>query len=213
MSANSKDLGVVGDPVCKPVRNNLPDSRPDAGGPFPENGATDGVVAACVEQAKTNLYGAAASPSLEPLRCACGAESPAGSHRCLRCGTFLAGNQAARTSGVYAKQQPLEIMMTADQVLDGLVADKGGTSEMTTLERSAAAKVRDVEILLALNKQTIIRDRLASRSGQRAHDRYLAATDRWLRLVDKLGMGRRSKRVPTAAELLRGESDGGRDED
>ena len=36
---------------------------------------------------------------------------------------FIAGNQPARTTGVYARQQPVDIRLTAQELQDGIVSD------------------------------------------------------------------------------------------
>ena len=85
--------------------------------------------------------------------------------------------------------------MTADELLTGMLSDKGGADEMSTLQRSMAAKLRDVEILLALNSRTVIAEGVDAPAGRKAHDRYLKARDRFIRLATALGLWREAKRI------------------
>jgi hypothetical protein len=137
-----------------------------------------------------------------PKVCAkCRADNAPTADRCASCQTWLKGNQAARKHGTFARHQPLDVIMNSDQLLEGLVADKGGADAMSTLARSLAAKLRDTDILLALNKRTIIHEGVDTAPGRKAHDRYLAALDRFLRIAALLGLEREAKRVDLARAL------------
>jgi hypothetical protein len=131
----------------------------------------------------------------------CQAENAATADRCASCQTWLKGNQAARKHGTFARHHPADVIMTADELLEGLVADKGGAAEMSTLQRSLAAKLRDTDILLSLNKRTVIAEGVDAPAGRKAHDRYLAALDRFVRLAAMLGLDREAKRVDLARAL------------
>lgn len=61
-----------------------------------------------------------------------------------------------------------------------MIADNGAGA-MQMLQRSTAAK-------LELNKRVIVREGVETPSGRRAHDRYLACLDRFVRLADRLGL-------------------------
>ena len=131
---------------------------------------------------------------------ACGTVNKQG-YRCNTCGRFLPANQERRTTGETARYQPAEVLMSGDQLLEAIVADKGGANAMSALERSLAAKLRDVDILLTLNKNVIVRAGLSTQEGRRAHDRYLSALDRFARVAAMLGLDRRAKRVDLARVL------------
>ena len=111
---------------------------------------------------------------------ACGTVNKQGGYRCNNCGRFLPANRERRTTGETARYQPAEILMSADQLLDAIVADKGGANAMTALERSLPAKLRDIDVILTLNKNIIVRAGLGVQEGRRAHDRYLASVDRFI---------------------------------
>ena len=93
--------------------------------------------------------------------------------------------------------------MSADQMLAGLVSDKGGADAMTTLQRSLAGKLRDVDVLCALNKRTIVNAGVDTPTGQRAHDRYLASVDRFIRLAGMLGLEREARHVDPMERVRR----------
>ena len=97
---------------------------------------------------------------------ACGTVNKQGGYRCNNCGRFLPANRERRTTGETARYQPAEILMSADQLLDAIVADKGGANAMTALERSLAAKLRDIDVILTLNKNIIVRAGLGVQEGR-----------------------------------------------
>ena len=141
----------------------------------------------------------------------CQTENAPDADGCVKCGKMLVGNSRAVKHRLYARHQPAEVIMNSDQLLAGLIADKGGADEMSTLSRSLAAKLRDTDILLALNKRTIITDGVDAPSGRKAHDRYLAALDRFVRIAGMLGLAREVKRVSSPLDYIAGRriSDGG----
>lgn len=132
----------------------------------------------------------------------CQTSNPPGEQRCSSCRSFLPANQMARTSGAYAKFQPEEILLTADQTLEGIVSDLGGVDEMTTLEKGLAGRLRDVDILLGLNKRVLIVEGTASPTGRKAHERYLACLDRYVRIAGMLGLTRRPKQATSLSAYL-----------
>ena len=78
--------------------------------------------------------------------------------------TRSAGSPASRT----ATYQPAEILMNADQLLDAIVADKGGANAMSALERSLAAKLRDTDIRLTSSENIMVRAGLNTPEGRRS---------------------------------------------
>src|SRR4051794_5827694 len=69
------------------------------------------------------------------VRCPqCGATNPAGSKVCKAnpaCGSFLPSNQAARTTGIYARSQPPDLREHAEELMSGITSDLGGESELS----------------------------------------------------------------------------------
>ena len=147
--------------------------------PFPKNGPGDG--------SKT---------------CArCGSDNDSDAGRCASCQSWLTANQGARKHGSFAKYQPDDILLSADELLMGVLSDKGGAAEMPTLQRSLAAKLAGVDILINLNKQVIVAEGVETPAGRKAHDRYLQALDRFVQFAGLLGLQREAKRVDLARAL------------
>src|SRR5437667_1354381 len=86
----------------------------------------------------------------------CSTTNPADADRCAKCRSWLSGNQAARTSGLYARHQPADVLLTADELLAGVIVDKGGLDQMSTLERAYANKLRAVDVLLSVALKAFI---------------------------------------------------------
>ncbi len=130
----------------------------------------------------------------------CGQENEPRADRCRACKVWLPGNQVRRKHGRRARYQPAEIIMTADQLLDAVVADKGGVDELSALQRALLAKLRDVDILVALNKRIVIQKGLDEPAGRKGHDRLLACVDRFVRIAMLLGLDREAKQALTPLE-------------
>jgi ribosomal protein L40E len=127
----------------------------------------------------------------------CSTVNPAGADACSGCKKWLPGNQGARTHGVYARQQPPDLQLSADELEAGIVADLGGLDELSTVERSYVRKLRDLHITISLLANDLARNSLLTPGG-RVRDVYgaflggLAMFDRY---AQRVGMKRRAKRV------------------
>jgi len=156
-------------------------------------------------QASHGEVGEQASVNTGGVHCGrCQTANAPGTWACSACGSFLPGNSVARTHGLRSQRQPADLTMTADEVERGLVADNGGADELSTLERRYVRHIRNVEITLGLLMNDIARHGLLTKGG-RVRDVYagfLNGLDRFDRLSQRLGMKRRSKRVPTLDEYL-----------
>src|SRR5688500_11092102 len=83
----------------------------------------------------------------------CGAINAAGAKVCKanpQCGSFLPTNQAARTTGIYARRHPPDLKEHAEALMSGIASDLGGESELTTLESSYVRKLGDIDITIRL---------------------------------------------------------------
>lgn len=125
----------------------------------------------------------------------CQTPNTVGADECRQCNSYLKRNQKRRKTGHRARHHPDDVLMTADDLLAGVISDKGGIDEMSTLQRSMAAKLRDTDVLLALNKRTLIAEGVDTPTGRKAHDRYLSALDRFLRIAALLGLEREARRI------------------
>ena len=65
-------------------------------------------------------------------------------------GRFVAGNQVARQSGVFAVQHPPALREAADAFALRVVADLGGEAELSTLERAYVTRGRAGDLQRAL---------------------------------------------------------------
>ena len=126
--------------------------------------------------------------------------------RC-KCGSVGPRNQLARKGGFRAVHHPPDLRMTADELMAGIVSDLGGEPEMSTLERSYARKLADIEVTIRLATADIARAGLLTPGG-RVRDSYgalLAGIDRFDRLAMRLGLKRRSRDVQDLAQHLAGD--------
>ena len=119
-------------------------------------------------------------------------------------GKFAAGNQAARQHGTFAVHQPPELLEVVDGFETELLSDLGGARVLSTLERSCVANLRALKMTLMLLAADIETRGLVTPHGgvRRSYAAFLAGVDRFDRLSQRLGMKRRTKRVPSAHELL-----------
>ena len=116
---------------------------------------------------------------------------------CPRCRCFLPRNQAARVHGLRSRMVPAVERMNADELIEGIVADLGGPAHLTTLEKSYARKLADVEITIRLLASSIATEGMFT-SGHRVRDVYaafLAGIDRFDRLAQRLGLERRQRQL------------------
>jgi hypothetical protein len=123
-------------------------------------------------------------------------------------GRFTAGNVAAVKSGIYAAgfkrgDVPADLRMTAEDFRDGIVADLGGLSEMSTIERAYAQRLSDIDVTARMLLNDLIRRGLFTERGRvrSCYGRLLETYDRFDRFAQRLGMARRAKRVDVAAQF------------
>ena len=121
-------------------------------------------------------------------------------------GKFAAGNQAARQHGTFAVHQPPELLEVVDAFEAELLSDLGGESVLSTLERSCVVNLRAIKMTLMLLAEDIETRGLVTPHGgvRRSYNAFLAGVDRFDRLSQRLGMKRRTRRVPSAHEILTG---------
>jgi hypothetical protein len=136
----------------------------------------------------------------------CGAQSPTGLDACPVCHCFLPGTQAARKSGIYAQHPPPDLLGVVDAMVTGVIADHGGEATLTTLEKAYIKKLADVDITVQLLAADIARRGLLTPSGgvRNVYDKFLAGLDRWDRLAQRIGLGRRARQVPNPLDFIQG---------
>ena len=153
--------------------------------------------------AETNIQ--ASAPDVPTEICPCGATDRHSVEvdRCIR-GHVLVGNQARRTHGVRAfetkGQLPDAFRQTVDEFRQAVITDRGGASELTTLEAAYIRRLSEIEAVarllaadLASRGLTMPRGRVRS-----TFSRWLECLDRWDRLAQRVGTERRAKAVATS---------------
>ena len=133
----------------------------------------------------------------------CGAALVPGAGRCSSCGTFTAGNQEARRLGLQARHHPPELREAADDLMAGIVADRGGQNDLSTLEKAYIGKIGDVEICLRILIEDIARHGLLTPGGRRrdSYDMLLAGLDRFDRYAQRIGIPRKARQIDLAKAL------------
>ena len=91
-----------------------------------------------------------------------------------------------------------------DEIREGLVADLGGESELSTAKRVVVDRLAEsvllAEVFFAYLRQA---GPMTERGRTRAvTSAYFSAADRVARLAGQLGLERRARPVPTATEIL-----------
>ena len=133
----------------------------------------------------------------------CGASNPPGSKVCKanpQCGSFLPSNQAARTTGIYARSHPPDLEQHRDDLVAGLTSDLGGESELSTLETSYVQKLGDIDTTIRLLTHDIAVNGLLTPGGRvrDVYDKLLAGLAAFDRYAQRVGLERRAKRVDLA---------------
>ena len=118
-------------------------------------------------------------------------------------GRFAPGNQVARQTGMFARQQPAELVEALDAFTAAIVADLGGPAELTELERGYVGRLRSLELRARLLDADLEEHGLLTPSGgvRRAHREFLDTVRTWDQMAQRLGTRRRAKRVDLARAL------------
>jgi len=207
MTAELKHLPVVGDELCKPDCRTEPESAQEAIQRSEKNADPD--VAACVQEARERLgFGGSTAVPPTPPRCSvCAVDAPAGTNNCPKCGSWLTANRGAVRNDRYSKNVPPDLRLSANQLMDGVVSDLGGLSELSTLEVSYIRKLGDLEIVIRGTASDLATRGLMTPGGGKmrpSFDAFVTALGAFDKYASKLGLKRRQRRIPSAAELLRG---------
>lgn len=146
------------------------------------------------------------------VRCSrCGIGVPSGTTNCTTCGCFLPSNEANLRHGLRryqtTKRLPAELEQFVAEFRDELIADQGGSDEMTAVRAGMVSTLVDLEVGRRLLMAEVIRRGIDSRPGRAAYGQLLGTLDRWLRYAKELGAERRLRPVPTLAEVMEGDAD------
>jgi hypothetical protein len=118
-------------------------------------------------------------------------------NQCVR-GHFIVGSQQRLTHGARAFERhgdavvPADVRMTADDMLAGIIADKGGANNLTTLKRELAQQARNFRVMLDLILHDLVRNGVTTKGGRvrSAVSRYLEIFDRFDKVAQRLGLER-----------------------
>jgi hypothetical protein len=165
--------------------------------PISENGSTDGGTTSVEQATDGRVCGR------------CGASNAPDADRCTACQSWLPGNAGAVTTGIYRRNQPIDLRQSADEIIAGIIADRGGVEQLTTTERATIRNLGDVAVLLRLLTNEMAKGGLLTPGGnvRQVYSQYLAGLDRFDRLVARIGLDRRAKKVTSMMDAIRQEGD------
>lgn len=141
----------------------------------------------------------------------CGAtERSAKNPNVCTAGHFIAGNQAAFKHGVRAFERhgdavvPADVRLSADDMLKGIIADKGGAQNLTTLKRELAQQARNFRVMLDLILHDLVRNGVTTKGGRvrSAVSKYLEIFDRFDKVAQRLGLEREARDAMSLAARL-----------
>ena len=110
------------------------------------------------------------------------------------------GRRRYETTGVL----PPDLRQSIDEFRDGLISDQGGLENLTTMQAGLVRLLVRVETLTRIDMNDVISAGSGSSRFKQAHDRLLAAADRWLRVGAVLGVDRRQRPVLDPLDYIAG---------
>ncbi len=131
----------------------------------------------------------------------CGAGPHATNPHMCAGGHFLRGNAAALKDGVRRYETkgtlPDVLRQTVEEFREAVIADRGGVSELSTLEAAYIRRLSEVETVARLLAADLATRGLTTPRGRvrGTFSRWLESLDRWDRLAQRVGTGRRSRTV------------------
>jgi hypothetical protein len=101
--------------------------------------------------------------------------------------------------------------MQVDALREGVIADRGGESELSTLEHSYIEKLGDIDVTIRLLTRDIATNGLLMPSGRvrDVYDKLLAGLAAFDRYAQRIGLERRAKHIDLAAAFAAQERDRG----
>jgi hypothetical protein len=144
-----------------------------------------------------------------PPICRCGATErhESNAHMCAN-GHFIAGNAARRLHGVRAFETtgrlPDVLRQTVEEFRESVIADRGGSSELSTLEAAYVRRLSEAETVARLLAADLAARGLFTPKGRvrNTFQRWSEAVGLWDRLAQRVGVDRRSRPVPSLRDYL-----------
>jgi hypothetical protein len=163
------------------------------------------------------------APTANPAQVA--SDSPGSPLPICRCGTteahtdrpdmcanghFVAGNQARRTHGAYAFRDrgpaalPDVLRQTVEEFREAVIADRGGTSELSTLEAAYIRRLSEVETVARLLAADLATRGLTTPKGRvrGTFSRWIDCVAMWDRLAQRVGTDRRARNLPSLSDYM-----------
>jgi hypothetical protein len=160
-----------------------------------------------------------ATETPQPL-CSCGADErhATDADRCIR-GHVLIGNQTRRVHGVRAFETtgrlPDVLRQTVDEFRESVITDRGGASELSTLEAAYTRRLTEAETVVRLIASDLASRGLFTPRGRvrNTFQRWIEAVNLWDRLAQRVGTDRRARAIPTLRDYLARTESGAREFD
>lgn len=139
----------------------------------------------------------------------CGARRHPTSPNVCSGGHFVGGNQAAFRHGARAFEQhgtaalPDVLRSTVEQFREAVIADRGGASELSTLEAAYIRRLSEVEAVARLLASDLASRGLTTAKGRvrSTFSKWLLAVDRWDRLAQRIGTDRKARGLSLTQRL------------
>ena len=194
----SNEFAESNDDLQRSLQPSAPSQLSDARADDPAESAQSTPEVEKTAQIEPSLVGA--------VVCArCQTSNPPDAELCLRCKSFLPANQLQRTHGIYSKTPPpADLREKVDELRAGVISDRGGESELSTLELSYVEKLGDIDVTIRLLTHDIAVNGLLTKSGgvRGVYDKLLAGLAAFDRYAQRVGLERRAKQVPSLSEVM-----------
>lgn len=145
-----------------------------------------------------------------PPVCKCGASAHAEKPGICARGHAMEGNQLRRVHGVRSFEErgaaalPDVLRQTVEEFRAAVIQDRGGASELSTLEMAYVRRLSEVETVARLLAADLATRGLTSARGRvrGTFSRWLECLDRWDRLAQRVGTDRRGRQVSSLSAYL-----------
>ena len=125
-------------------------------------------------------------------------------------GHAMRGNQLHRVHGAYSFRDrgdaaiPADRRKTADDMIAGIVADKGGEANLSTLKHEYIQQARTLRVMLDLIGNYLVQNGLTTPRGRirSAVNKYLEVFDRFDKAAQRIGLEREARQIPSLREYL-----------
>ena len=99
---------------------------------------------------------------------------------------------------------PTDLRQSIDEFRVGLISDRGGASELSTVEAGYIARLCDVEVCCRLLQNDLVTRGVFTVKGRvrSTYDRFLTTIGTWDKLAQRVGADRRAKQVPSLQDFL-----------